>query len=215
MAMLSRCCTSRNGNGAVKPRDGPGGRQRPVGSFDVSTVRQRSAPNAVNGGCAPSAVDKSGVYWLIQKPLRSGVAAAACARASRAGRLRAPTPSAAHNTRRETRDAVKRVSVCRSGGIRLRLAWRPPRRVGAPVLLAAEEIPAVGENRGTHVGQVRAVAREVAVDGDDVAELDRVLAPSGAIERIRRPAFDRPLRYHAGPVLTVPVTADMLLHLMH
>jgi hypothetical protein len=44
------CWTSRNGYGAVKARVGPGGRQRDVGSFDVSTVLQRSAPYGVNGG---------------------------------------------------------------------------------------------------------------------------------------------------------------------
>ena len=71
-----RSAPARTGTGAVKPRDGPTGRQMPVGSFDVSTVRQRSAPKSVKGGWPPSATERSGVYWLTQKPLRSGRAGA-------------------------------------------------------------------------------------------------------------------------------------------
>ena len=79
---------------------------------------------------------------------------------------------------------------------------------GHLILPAAEHFASVGESGGLHVGQFRAVAREVAVDGDDLADFDGILSPTGAVERVRRARFDRPVNRPRG-VRDVHVEVDV------
>src|SRR5687768_11282331 len=144
------------------PRAGPTGRQNPVGSFAVSTFAQRSRPRAVKGSSLPNATARFGVYGPCHKPFKSG-AAACWPRASVDDRTASATAVAPSKR-------TLRVSI-------------------SPLDSVAEDAPATLDSHRAQIGEVGAVTGEEALHGDHVADLERVLSPSGAIQRVRRAAF--------------------------
>src|SRR5688572_27334903 len=70
---------------------------------------------------------------------------------------------------------------------------------------AEEQLAAVGQRDVAAVGLLRAVAREVAVNVDLHARLDRVAGDAAPEQRIRRPALDRPRFHRAVGLLHVHV----------
>ena len=53
MLTTDGCCTMKKGDGPVRAREGPGGRQNPFGFFAKSTCLYRSAAAGVNGTSWP------------------------------------------------------------------------------------------------------------------------------------------------------------------
>jgi hypothetical protein len=66
-----------------------------------------------------------------------------------------------------------------------------------------------------HVDQLRAVAGEEAVDGDEVADLGGISSPPGAIQRVRRAALDGPMRGGAAGFRDVDVEVDVRVRPFH